>query len=171
MLNGLAGFVVPYHKNLVYIEIEKGDRFGDIDFIMSAMQVEKTIDEIFEMLVNDKVSLIRHFTVQSICDTTLLSISVSDMNRMAKQFNDQFQELFSGCKCIIERALQQKLLATTNVDNQKLILNVHDFYRKKYGNKLMWIQKEIDLETIQVMYFEGTKTIKFIADKKRGKVK
>jgi len=36
LLNGLAGFVIPYHRNVVYIEIEKGDRFGDIDFIASA---------------------------------------------------------------------------------------------------------------------------------------
>jgi hypothetical protein len=63
LLNGLAGFVIPYHRNVVYIEIEKGDRFGDIDFQASAKQTNKTIDEIFEQLVIENVNLNRYFTI------------------------------------------------------------------------------------------------------------
>jgi len=63
LLNGLSGFVVPYHKNIVYIEIEKGDRFGDIDFVASAKDIDLSIDEIFNELVNENVKLIRHFTI------------------------------------------------------------------------------------------------------------
>tara|TARA_B110000285_G_C14805349_1_gene459425 strand:+ start:505 stop:699 length:195 start_codon:yes stop_codon:yes gene_type:complete len=57
-----------------------------------------------------------------------------------------------------------------NVDNKKLILNVQDYYNKKYGNKIKWFKNEVSLEKITSLYFLGTKTLKFIQDKKKGKV-
>lgn len=34
---GNCGFVLPFKKNIVYIEVEKGDTLGDIDFLLSAI--------------------------------------------------------------------------------------------------------------------------------------
>lgn len=33
---GFAGFVLPFKQNIVYIEINDGDQFGEIDFDASA---------------------------------------------------------------------------------------------------------------------------------------
>ena len=33
---GRAGFVLPFKQNVLYIQIEKGDTFGDIDFAASS---------------------------------------------------------------------------------------------------------------------------------------
>ena len=35
-LSGFSGFVLPFKKNIVYIEIHNGDLFGEIDLIASA---------------------------------------------------------------------------------------------------------------------------------------
>ena len=35
IMNGMAGFVLPFFKNVAYIEIEEGDHFGVMDIIGS----------------------------------------------------------------------------------------------------------------------------------------
>ena len=35
MMFGLAGFVLPFFKNVTYIEIDEGDHFGVMDIIGS----------------------------------------------------------------------------------------------------------------------------------------
>jgi hypothetical protein len=35
---GMAGFVLPFTKNIVYITIRKSDYFGEIDFVVSAKE-------------------------------------------------------------------------------------------------------------------------------------
>jgi hypothetical protein len=36
VIKGKAGFVLPFKKNVVYIEINQGDYFGDVDFVVAA---------------------------------------------------------------------------------------------------------------------------------------
>ena len=44
LTSGNAGFVLPFKRNIVYIEIEAGDTLGDIDFLLSAIQCNTDIE-------------------------------------------------------------------------------------------------------------------------------
>jgi hypothetical protein len=48
MTKGSAGFVVPLKQNIVYIEIENGNRFGEIDFVLASGSNNFTIEEMVE---------------------------------------------------------------------------------------------------------------------------
>ena len=62
-LDGLSAFVVPFDGNVVYIEIENGDTFGDIDFIASGKASGIEIKEIIESMDSSKLTLTRYFDV------------------------------------------------------------------------------------------------------------
>ena len=48
LTNGTAGFVLPIFNNVVYIQIEKGDKFGLIDLVYDKEEVE------YELKVKEK---------------------------------------------------------------------------------------------------------------------
>jgi CRP-like cAMP-binding protein len=81
MTHGVAGFVLPFRKNIVYIELNKGDCFGEIDFAISAEQSNMTVKGMFESLAVSSKPLhpIRHFTVQAVENSTLLAISILNL--------------------------------------------------------------------------------------------
>lgn len=67
-------------------------------------------------------SLVRQFTVQTTHDSTLLSFSVNNIQRMLRQFNHQFNTLFRNSDVAVKRALSTKfkaILASGNRDNLK----------------------------------------------------
>ena len=45
MSSGTAGFVLPLKYNKVYIEINSGDHFGEIDLLISARERRHTLDQ------------------------------------------------------------------------------------------------------------------------------
>ena len=59
MIKGAAGFVLPFKENIVYVEIDEGDDFGQVDII--AQCLDEDIDVI--TLFRNKLSLKRQFTV------------------------------------------------------------------------------------------------------------
>ena len=59
MTTGNAGFVVPLKQNIVYVEIEKGNRFGEIDYVLASGSNNYTIEEMFERLNNTNFNLVR----------------------------------------------------------------------------------------------------------------
>lgn len=40
--------MLPFKKNIVYIEIHNGDLFGEIDLIASAKQADISMNQIFD---------------------------------------------------------------------------------------------------------------------------
>lgn len=94
MTSGTAGFVLPLRFNVVYIEINQGDYFGEIDIVNAANEKIVKVDDLFDGLYSDKFSLQRSFTVQAIDDCTLLSLSMKNLKRMRMQFNSEFNILF-----------------------------------------------------------------------------
>jgi len=83
-LNGLSGYVIPFDTNVVYIQIENGDKFGDIDFIASGKSSGLEIKEIVESMESSKLVLVRYFTVICLKETNLMSIDVLNLHRMSK---------------------------------------------------------------------------------------
>ena len=56
---GMAGFVLPFKQNVVYIEIEKGDTFGDIDLAAASGNELKQVEEMIENLGNEQYNMVR----------------------------------------------------------------------------------------------------------------
>ena len=97
LTSGSAGFVLPLVKNVAYIEVNQGDFFGEIDLVFAAQDKVMSIDEMIEYLsIQNDFNLQRVFTVQAIEDCTLLSLSMQNLQRMQKQFNSEFVNLFKG---------------------------------------------------------------------------
>lgn len=63
LTKGSAGFVLPLKVNIVYIEIEIGDTFGEIDFVVASKNSGLTIGKIIEKINADNVNLFRNFTI------------------------------------------------------------------------------------------------------------
>lgn len=48
LVKGSAGFVIPFKGNIVYIYIESGDQFGEIDICNSALKVEISLEQLVD---------------------------------------------------------------------------------------------------------------------------
>ena len=47
---GNAGFVLPMQDNIVYIEVQVGDLFGQLDITLIAIQRQMDVQEMFDQL-------------------------------------------------------------------------------------------------------------------------
>lgn len=63
----MAGFVLPFQKNIVYVTIRKSDYFGEIDFVVPAKEYGIEVENIFDKInVDNYFNLTRQFTVQAV---------------------------------------------------------------------------------------------------------
>ena len=98
---GHAGYVLQFIRNIVYIELHQGDDFGQIDIMQCGIQHSMTIVEI----LNHNELLTRHFTVQALCNTEVLALSVKDLHKMSQIFVDAFQSIFADGEVLLRRTL------------------------------------------------------------------
>jgi hypothetical protein len=80
---GQCFFVLPKYNNYQYIEIDKGQQFGVIDIIACTLQHD---DFDIENWIARKDLLHRQFTVLSYGQSTMLTLSIMDFNRMKCEF-------------------------------------------------------------------------------------
>jgi hypothetical protein len=66
LARGNAGFVLPFKQNIVYIEVEVGNHFGEIDFVLASAQNQMNVHQMMERLSVQHFTLTRQFTVQAI---------------------------------------------------------------------------------------------------------
>ena len=76
LTSGTAGFTLPLKSNIVYIEINEGDYFGEIDLLIECSEKQVSIEYLMENFFIQINRLKRGFTVQAIQDSTLLSLSM-----------------------------------------------------------------------------------------------
>lgn len=91
---GMVGFVLPLVTNIVYINIMRGDHFGEIDFVFPAAEAEIEIHDMITSAKEKQFNLVRYFTAQALQDTFLLKLDMPNLSRLHKQFNSQFSKLF-----------------------------------------------------------------------------
>ena len=48
MTNGVVGFVLPFKKNIIYIELNDGDNFGEIDLNVAAVTHDISVIDMIE---------------------------------------------------------------------------------------------------------------------------
>jgi len=58
LAEGAAGFVLSFHRNIVFVEINPGDTFGQSDIIASSIDANMSVHEILK----NSAKLTRTFT-------------------------------------------------------------------------------------------------------------
>ena len=81
---GTAGFVLPFKENIIYVEINNADTFGEIDLVVASGDHMLSIEEMFENINKMKFNLVRLFTVQALENCSLLTLSLKNIIRMQK---------------------------------------------------------------------------------------
>jgi CRP-like cAMP-binding protein len=96
LVKGKVGMVLPRYNNKVYLEIAQGDHFGHTDIF--------GIRSLNDTLIHNKKrnEMIRHFTAMAINeDCDLLTIQVTDLDKMRLEFPEVYESLFiDGCSRI-----------------------------------------------------------------------
>ena len=91
MQDGNCGFVLPKHGNFKYIDIDIGMHFGVIDIIASLLSDDECLSELLENWITKKEKLKRHFTVISVEQSDLLSLSIEGLSKMKFDFLDTYE--------------------------------------------------------------------------------
>ena len=89
--SGSCGFVLPKHNNLKYINIDDGMHFGIIDIIASLLENEMVLAEVIDDWITRKEILKRQFTVMADKETSLLTLSVQNLDRMKFEFLETYE--------------------------------------------------------------------------------
>ena len=131
LTQGNAGFVLPFKENIVYIEINNGSYFGEIDCFVACGEHLMSCEEMFENLNAKNFNLVRQFTIQAIDGCQMLSLSLKNLQRMQKQFNAQFKRLFKHGERGLQKALNLKLECINKADDPNSVVNVEKFRKKK----------------------------------------
>ena len=91
MQDGNCGFVLPKHGMFKYIDIDIGMHFGVIDIIASLLSDDECLSELLENWITKKEKLKRHFTVVSVEQSDLLSLSIEGLSKMKFDFLDTYE--------------------------------------------------------------------------------
>jgi hypothetical protein len=75
MMIGSAAFVLPFFKNVSYIEIDEGDHFGVMDIIGSTQEENIDTNEWY----SKKQILKRQFTIQAKLDSEVLILPILNL--------------------------------------------------------------------------------------------
>ena len=80
VVGGWCGFVLPFKQPMVYIEVNKGEFFGEVDITKSAYEANKTFTQMVETSYENGMSnLEREFTVQAIENSSFLTFSLQNL--------------------------------------------------------------------------------------------
>lgn len=106
MQKGECGYVIPKFNNTQFISINCGNEFGMED-IAGCLFINEWLDE--NDWISSKDKLKRQFTIMAEDTSTLLTLSVNDINRMRLEFLEAYQKLLEKSLSRLESALVIKL--------------------------------------------------------------
>jgi hypothetical protein len=104
--NGSNCFVLPKYSNTQYLLIEKGVEFGTEDIVGSILKNEQINEDDW---LSQKEKIKRQFTVMSVSNSELLTLSINDINRMKSEFQEAYLKLIENSYSRLEIALMIKL--------------------------------------------------------------
>ena len=90
LANGVAACVIARYNNCEYITYQQGDHFGHVDLF----GVRELGDSLSAPAKQKGQELLRKFTIMAITTCDILSLSVSDLEKMHFEFPDIYEELF-----------------------------------------------------------------------------
>lgn len=91
---GGVGFVLPRYNNKVYINIPKGEIFGHTDLL----GIRKPGDIIDVSQQKATGPIFRKFTVMATINCELLTLAVSDLDKMKLEFPEVYKELYDDAR-------------------------------------------------------------------------
>lgn len=119
LTKGSAGFVLKLKTNIVYIEINEGDDFGQVDLVQCSLDMQKDFRTDNDFFHNtDK--LVRQFTVQALGKCELLTLSINDLVKMKQEFYEKYLELFEKSEIVLKRVLQQMLKVIQQLKEEQI---------------------------------------------------
>lgn len=100
---GAAGYVLPSHGNIVYVEIDEGDDFGQSDIISYPdPDIIKNLEK--------HGSLKRSLTVQALINCECLTLNTNDIIKIYKEFHESFEELIKTANIQLSGLMNQCML-------------------------------------------------------------
>lgn len=86
-------------KNIVFIEIDKGDDFGNADLIEASIEQEISIEDI----IQGQGAAKRTFTVYALTNCELLALTLDIIFKMTKEFYHVFEAMFEDGELKLKR--------------------------------------------------------------------
>lgn len=106
MREGSCGYVLPKYNNTSYIRITDGCDFGTEDIVGCIMKYHLEDEEDW---ISQKDKLIRQFTVVGENTSTLLTLSIHDLNKMQLEFVEAYNSMMDAAYARLEVALFLKM--------------------------------------------------------------
>ena len=104
--DGFSYYVLPKYQNTRYIRIKTGNYFGFSDIIGSIIKNED-IDQ--DDWISRKDKIIRQCTTASDVKSSLLLLSINDVNRMQLEFLESYEIMIQEAYVELEMSLKYKL--------------------------------------------------------------
>lgn len=128
LINGEAGYVLPKHQNIMYIEFSQGCHFGIIDIISYFVENDH-LDYANWNQYQD--GLKRTFTAQCKEQTEMMTLPIDDLLRIQSAFKDCYDSLFFNAFQRLRRSILLKIKAIKFVqkgDNLCRIAHDSEFF-------------------------------------------
>lgn len=110
---------MPSFNNISYINISKGNYFGEIDITGSAQT--KNFDQ--KDWYFNKSLIYRHFSVRSQTNSDVLVLSIKDLHKMEIEFVDIYEDMLANSIKILQKAMILKLNTIKKCTEQLMKLN------------------------------------------------
>jgi len=113
MLNGEANYVLTRYANTAYIHIDEGDQFGAIDIICGSYGDFDPLN-----WMEQRSKFLRQFTTMAFKMSETLTMNIEDLSKLQKEFNTEYNLLFSESKKDLKNALILKQKASNKCEDQ-----------------------------------------------------
>lgn len=128
LVSGAAGFVLPFRRNIVYVEVDTGDEIGQEDLVEFSQEQDCDILTILEE--NAKVK--RTFTVQALVNCELLALTHESINKLAREFYNVYESMFEMGDTKLRRLRLQQLRAVRKCDDEDNVEIFGDSHAEKF---------------------------------------
>lgn len=137
---GSLGFVHKKYNNVKYVYLDIGTYFGVIDIVYSIYTQDIELDR----WINSKDKMTRNFTCLADEDSTLLALNISDLSKMKNEFQDTYEQIFSGAYEQLQKVMLLKLYTLCDckkqlkeyMDTMKMRLLNGKLFQAKLGAKV-----------------------------------
>ena len=117
LCNGAAGFVIPFLHNVVYLEIDEGDGFGESDVVQTCLEESISLLDI----INGEGMPKRSFTVLALINCEVLAMPLPVLQRMSKEFFAQFESIFEFADLKLQKMRMQQLRCIKKCQDETFI--------------------------------------------------
>lgn len=112
---GSCGFVLTKYNFQKFINVGTGTLFGTTDILKTLIEHNLEVDQDWDDVISD---MLRLFTVQVDKDSVIFNLTLKDLQKMRKEFQQEFTEIFESSPKILEKLLILKLFSIEACEKQ-----------------------------------------------------